>query len=169
MSAAVAVADIDPAGDRPHAIHATAVLLGEAGIVIRGRSGAGKSSLALALLELARTQGLFARLIGDDRVLVTGVNGRLMVEAHPAIAGKIERRGLGIVDLPHEGRAVVRLIVDLLDAETCGIPPRLPEAAERTAAIEATQVRRVALRAGASAVELAAQILFELPTGQADA
>jgi serine kinase of HPr protein (carbohydrate metabolism regulator) len=140
------------------------VLVGETGIVIRGRAGAGKSSLAVALLESARAQGLFARLVGDDRVYVALRNGRLMVTAHPAIAGKIERRGAGIFEVPHEGRAVVRLVVDLLDAEPgCGIEPRLPSAADRVTTIESANLPRVTLRAGDPAAELAAQILLELP------
>jgi serine kinase of HPr protein (carbohydrate metabolism regulator) len=149
---------------RGRAIHATAVLVGEAGIVIRGRSGAGKSSLAVALIESARSHGLFARLVGDDRVYVALRNGRLMVSAHPAIAGKIERRGAGIFEVPHEGKAVVRLIVDLLDAEPgCGIEPRLPSPADRVTTVESANVPRVTLRAGEPAAELAAQILLELP------
>ena len=49
----------------PLRVHASAVAIGEAGILIRGPSGAGKSSLALALIALAQLQGRFARLIAD--------------------------------------------------------------------------------------------------------
>ena len=48
-------------------IHATVVLVGEAGVLIRGASGSGKSALALALMSEAGRRGLFARLVGDDR------------------------------------------------------------------------------------------------------
>jgi serine kinase of HPr protein (carbohydrate metabolism regulator) len=165
MNAADHRAAIPPAERKPRPIHATAILVGESGIVIRGRSGAGKSSLALALLDLARLQGVFARLIGDDRIFVGAVNGRVMVEGHPAIAGKIERRGSGIRDVPHETRAVVRLVIDLLDVDpSCGIPPRLPDATDRRIAIDATEVPRLALPAGVPPAQLAAQVLSELPS-----
>ena len=49
-------------------IHASAIAIAEAGIVIRGASGSGKSRLALALIEVARCAGVFARLVGDDRI-----------------------------------------------------------------------------------------------------
>ena len=49
-------------------MHATAVIYGDYGVLILGPSGSGKSALALALLARARSAGLFAALIGDDRV-----------------------------------------------------------------------------------------------------
>lgn len=106
----------------PEGIHATAVVIGEAGVLIRGASGAGKSTLARELLRQAELAGRFARLVGDDRVRVTPRNGRLVAEAHPDIAGLIEIRGLGIVSMPYETAAVVRLVVDC-EAEP---PTRLP-------------------------------------------
>jgi HPr kinase/phosphorylase len=104
-------------------VHATAVLIGDAGVLIRGESGAGKSSLALALIQIVG-QAHFARLIGDDRVRLQVRGDRLIVSGHPAIAGQIERFGQGIARLPHEDAAVVRLIVDLTKRD---LTPRLPE------------------------------------------
>lgn len=52
-------------------VHGTAAVVGEAGVLIRGASGAGKSSLALALVDAAAARGLFARLVGDDRISCT--------------------------------------------------------------------------------------------------
>ena len=49
-------------------LHATAVAIGEAGILIRGASGSGKSSLAMDLIFVARHQARFASLVGDDRI-----------------------------------------------------------------------------------------------------
>ena len=65
-----------PAGDRSMsatpagwtALHATAVVVGESGVLLRGPSGAGKSSLALALIWAARERAGFAALVADDRV-----------------------------------------------------------------------------------------------------
>ncbi len=98
----------------PVSIHASAVVIGEAGIMIRGASGAGKSSLALALIALADQTAQFAALIGDDRLQLTVRNDRLIARGHPQLAGKIERRGQGILTLDAESAAVVRLVVDLL-------------------------------------------------------
>jgi HPr kinase/phosphorylase len=153
----------DPAGVRGHAIHATAILVGEAGIVIRGASGAGKSSIALAVLDLAGERGRFARLVGDDRVMVRAIGGRVIVSFHPAIAGKIERRSAGILDIAYEERAIVRLVVDLVDDDAaCGIPPRLPEPSDRFTEIAATTLPRFLLSAGAQPVDSALCVLREL-------
>ncbi|WP_375464117.1 HPr kinase/phosphorylase [uncultured Methylobacterium sp.] len=104
--------------------HATCVALGEAGVLIRGAAGAGKSSLALALIERAAGRGRFAALVGDDRIRLASMNGRLVARPHPALAGRIEIRGHGIVAVEAVIACVVRLIVDLVEAA-----PRLPEVA----------------------------------------
>ena len=63
-------------------IHASAVLIGAKAALIRGAAGAGKSQLALALIEAARAGALpFARLVADDRALVEVQSGRLLVRA----------------------------------------------------------------------------------------
>lgn len=111
-------------------VNANAVALGERGVLIRGRSGAGKSSLALALVEAWRRQGDFARLVGDDCVMAHLSGGRAVLGPHRAIAGLAEWRGIGILPQDFEPGAVLALIVDL---ETDGAgdgPLRLPEEAE---------------------------------------
>lgn len=95
------------------ALHATTIVVGEAAIVLRGPSGAGKTALALALIEAARRLGLFARLVADDRTLAREAGGRLIVAPHPRIAGRVERRFQGLGAAEHEGAAVARLVVDL--------------------------------------------------------
>jgi serine kinase of HPr protein (carbohydrate metabolism regulator) len=109
--------------------HASAVLVGEGGVLLRGASGVGKSLLALALIERVRREGGFAALVADDRVWLDAVNGRLIAHGSSQLAGLCERRCEGLVEAPHEPRAVLRLIVDL--AERGQAPPRMPEAADR--------------------------------------
>ena len=112
---------------RPLALHATALLLGEAGVLICGASGAGKSSLALACVAEAARRGLFAALVCDDRVLVSACGGQVVARAHAAIAGQVERRGLAIGVAAHECSAVLRLVVELVvDRAEAALLPRLP-------------------------------------------
>jgi serine kinase of HPr protein (carbohydrate metabolism regulator) len=102
-------------------IHASAVLVGPRAVLIRGPSGAGKSRLAFALIQ---TSGLpFARLVGDDRVHVEAIHGRLLVRPAETLGGLIEIRGLGLRRLPYESVAMVGLVVDLETPEA----ERLPE------------------------------------------
>jgi serine kinase of HPr protein (carbohydrate metabolism regulator) len=130
--------------DAAHAnLHASCVIVAECGILIRGESGAGKSSLAAALVSRARDRGEFAAWVADDRVLVKACGGRLIACPHLAIAGHFEARGLGILAAPHEARAVLRLVVDL---EKVG--DRLPPMNGLTAVIANVAVQRLPLVAG---------------------
>jgi serine kinase of HPr protein (carbohydrate metabolism regulator) len=106
-------------------VHGNALIVGEAGVLLRGPSGSGKSSLALDLIAFAAQRGVFARLIADDRVEVVNSHGRLIARPHSAIAGAIEERGVGIVPTPHEPAGVIRCVADL-SAPTTPPPERLP-------------------------------------------
>lgn len=127
---------------RADTIHASAVLLGECGIIVRGVSGAGKSALVAELLMLRPDA---ARLVADDRVAITANHGRLVAEVPDEIAGLLEVRGVGIVRLPHVAPVVVRLVVDLLPAEAC---PRLPEIADGRVVVCGVELPRLALPIG---------------------
>jgi HPr kinase/phosphorylase len=103
-------------------VHASAVLMGARAVLIRGPSGSGKSRLAFELIEAARTRSLFARLVADDRVHLERFSGRLLVRPAEALVGLIEVRGVGIMRLAYEPRAVVALAVDLAAADGARIP-----------------------------------------------
>jgi serine kinase of HPr protein (carbohydrate metabolism regulator) len=120
-------------------LHASAVLVGEAGVLVRGESGAGKSTLVRRIIESAQAKGLFARLIADDRVILAAEHGRLVARPHPAIAGRMEVRGVGIVAMDHAAAAVIRLVVD------CGAPPldRLPLRDQLYSNLGGVSVRRM--------------------------
>jgi hypothetical protein len=111
-------------------IHATAVAIGESGVLIRGPSGTGKSRLALMLIAAAARQGHFARLVGDDRVRLTTADGRVIARAPDAIAGFIEERGTGILACDHEAAVRLACIVDLAPAGVAAGPARLPDPAD---------------------------------------
>lgn len=140
-------------------IHATVVLVGEAGVLIRGASGSGKSALALALMSEAGRRGLFARLVGDDRVEIAQSGGRLTARGHPAVAGLIEERGTGLLSLPHETAAVVRCIVDLPAKSHDASPPRLPDAPDGRMEVGGVELPRLALSRSLGPEESARRIL----------
>jgi HPr kinase/phosphorylase len=141
-------------------LHASAVVIGEAGVLISGPSGAGKSSLALALIAAAESAGFFARLIGDDRIGVESRGGRVIARGHPLILGKIERRGQGICELPFLAAAVVRLLIRL-DGGKAAPPPRLPDEAHGHVVLAGVKVPFMQLRQDAAASDLAAAVLAD--------
>lgn len=98
----------------PTNVHATGLLLGSTGVLLRGPSGSGKSILALALLDRWDGRGQSAFLVSDDRVDLTAADGQLLMHAPEAIAGLIELRGRGIVERPHRSGVAVHLVIDLV-------------------------------------------------------
>ena len=88
-------------------VHASTVALEGRAVLITGLSGSGKSDLALRLLDRG-----FA-LVSDDRTIIRRDGPRLIASAPPNIAGKLEIRGIGIVDLSHVEDVPVSLLVEL--------------------------------------------------------
>ncbi|MBD8066197.1 hypothetical protein IC608_12030 [Devosia sp. PTR5] len=99
---------------KPVNIHGTGLVLGSCGVLLRGLSGAGKSVLALALLERWEARGQAALLVSDDRVDLVEEAGHLVMVAPPQLAGLIELRGRGIVSRPHQARSPLHLVIDLV-------------------------------------------------------
>ncbi len=131
---------------QPSSIHASALLCGTQGLLIRGPSGSGKSRLALSLLrELP-----FARLVGDDRVHLEAMHGRLLMRPAATLQGLIEIRGLGIRQVPFESVAVAHLVVDL------GVEgaERLPSERSKTTTIDGIALARLRVAPGACALTL---------------
>lgn len=91
----------------PLRVHASAVVIGGRAVLILGRSGAGKSALALALI------GRGAALLSDDQVMLFRADGGLLARPPAAIAGALEIRGFGLVRTPFVAEAPVVLAVDL--------------------------------------------------------
>ncbi len=88
-------------------VHGTAVKINDRGVLLRGKSGSGKSDLALILVDRGGT------LISDDQVLLAETDGTLVMEPPTSLAGLLEVRGLGIVQVPYEASMHLDLIVDL--------------------------------------------------------
>jgi serine kinase of HPr protein (carbohydrate metabolism regulator) len=89
-------------------LHASCVAVPDGrAVLISGRSGSGKSDLALRLIDRG------AALVSDDYTIVRRVSGRLLARAPANIEGRIEIRGLGILPLPFLTDMPVCLLVDL--------------------------------------------------------
>jgi serine kinase of HPr protein (carbohydrate metabolism regulator) len=123
-------------------VHASVAFVGGRGVLIRGASGSGKSSLLLALLD----RDPDTRLVADDRVVLTDDGGRLVASVPDAIAGRMEIRGVGIVRRPHLAFAPLDLVVDLVAAAEA---PRLPDADERMVEVGGRLLPRVFVISGA--------------------
>ncbi|WP_342104792.1 aldolase [Methylobacterium sp. SI9] len=103
-------------------LHGACCVLGGAGILIRGESGSGKSSLALLLAAAA--DGAF---VADDRIVCAVAGGDVVARPHAALAGRVEVRGQGILSVadlgvPVRPETILNLVVDLVD-----VSPRLPK------------------------------------------
>ncbi len=96
-------------------VHATGLVLGNSGIMLRGPTGSGKSLLALTLLDTWIARGFAAKLVADDRIDVEVTKSGLVMHAPPAIAGLVELRGRGIVSRPHVEKARIHLVIDFVD------------------------------------------------------
>jgi serine kinase of HPr protein (carbohydrate metabolism regulator) len=100
----------------PETLHATCVAIKGRGVLILGPSGAGKSDLALRLIDRG------AILVSDDGVAIRTDTGRMIASAPATIAGRMEIRDLGIVDIPAAESAAIALCVSL-DATRERMPP----------------------------------------------
>ncbi|MDW6024520.1 HPr kinase/phosphorylase [Mesorhizobium sp. BAC0120] len=112
-------------------IHATALVLGDRGVLITGASGSGKTTLALVLIRKFLLAGSFARLVADDQIFVKPRHGRVVVYSPRTIAGLAEVYGLGPQLLPHFESAVVDLVVRLVPKADA---PRLSDPLTETVA-----------------------------------
>jgi hypothetical protein len=88
-------------------VHAGCVAIGGRGVLIAGASGAGKSDLAMRLIDRG------AALVADDYVSLRAEAGQVIASAPAAIAGLIELRGVGLLTLPYLAQAPVALVVDI--------------------------------------------------------
>jgi HPr kinase/phosphorylase len=100
-------------------IHGTCVEIEGVGVLLRGQSGSGKSDLALRLIEDG------ARLVADDQTELRRDGAGIVASAPPAIAGRLEIRGVGILAARSVASAPLALVVDLVPAASV---ERLPEA-----------------------------------------
>jgi serine kinase of HPr protein (carbohydrate metabolism regulator) len=126
-------------------VHASAVLVGDRAVLIRGPSGSGKSRLAFDLILAGRAGQIPAAvLVGDDRIYLEFAQDQLIVRPARELAGLIEIRGLGIRRCDFSEQAVVGLVVDLsaVDAE------RMPAPDTRFTAVAGVILPRISVASG---------------------
>ena len=104
-------------------VHGTAIMLWDQGVLLRGPSGAGKSDLALRLIDCG------AVLVADDRVNLTRAKDSVQMSAPANLLGKLEIRGLGIVQMACVPSAPLAMVCDLIPADQID---RIPAAATET-------------------------------------
>lgn len=97
--------------------HASSVAIEDAGILILGPSGSGKSDLALRLIDSGAT------LISDDRTICRKIKNDIFLYCQKSICGKIEVRGMGIFTVPFIDFVKLKLVVMMTEKNV----PRLPE------------------------------------------
>ena len=100
-------------------VHASTVSIGGHAVLIAGNSGSGKSDLALRLIDRG------AVLVSDDYTVVVRTDAGLLASPPETIRGRMEVRGIGLVEMPVESAVPVALMVTLDDPV-----PRMPEPGE---------------------------------------
>ena len=91
--------------------HSTSVVIEDLGILIRGKSGSGKSDLALRLIDSGAT------LVSDDVTICKKSGDYLYLYPHPETKGLLEVRELGIMTVPYVENVRLFLVVELVEEE----------------------------------------------------
>ncbi|MBR1126190.1 HPr kinase/phosphatase C-terminal domain-containing protein [Bradyrhizobium lablabi] len=141
-------------------VHASAVLVGDRAVLIRGPSGSGKSRLAFDLILAGRSGQIPpAVLVGDDRVHLDTSGGKLLVRPAATLTGLIEIFGLGIRQTEYVPEAFVGLVVDLAAADA----ERMPAAESLTTKINGVELPRLPVNLRNSPLPLIAAALTTTP------
>ena len=97
-------------------MHATCVDINGSGVLIVGRSGSGKSSLAINLIALGST------LVADDQCEIVKKNNKLCVFKPTSLPSSIEIRGIGLVSVSMVVEASLDWVVNMDEAEKERMP-----------------------------------------------
>ena len=117
-------------------VYATCVSLNGKGILLLGKTGSGKSDLALRLIEQTG-----AILVADDRTDLQIKNNEITACCPNKIKGLLEVRGIGIIKKKYRQKAKIHLVVELV--ENRQEVDRLPE--EDFWEFEKIKVRKIKL------------------------
>jgi serine kinase of HPr protein (carbohydrate metabolism regulator) len=128
-------------------LHATCLDIGGRGVLIQGRPGAGKSDLAIRLIDqpgsgIAGGLPKTARLVADDQVVIRRLAAGLVASPPENLRGLIEIRGLGILKIPYCPETILRLIVTLRKNEEID---RMPQPTDLMVKILGVGLPRISL------------------------
>lgn len=98
-------------------LHATTVQIRGRGVMVMGKSGAGKTETALTLIERAVTRGEEALLVSDDRTLLHVDGSKLIASVPDSLAGGVEIRGAGLFTVAYVKQTPLDLVVILVSRE----------------------------------------------------
>ncbi len=124
----------------PDTIHATLVQLFGFGVLLRGPSNSGKSSIALRLLDEAEQSRTPCSLIADDQVILASKADHLVGKAPDRLFGKIEMRGIGIINVEARHESMIDLVVDLVPPQSL---ERMPDEKLDFVTIAGVKIRRI--------------------------
>ena len=96
--------------------HSTSVVIEDLGVLIRGKSGIGKSDLALRLIDSGAT------LISDDVTICKKIGDYLYLFSHYDTRGLLEVREIGIMTVPYVENIKLNLVVELVEKKFERIP-----------------------------------------------
>lgn len=111
----VGARDTQPTPSSAVNLHATAIVIGDVGLLFTGASGSGKSAAAFACMVDARRRNLFSALVADDQIFVDRRGEALFAMRPATIAGLMELRGSGIATLPSVAETPLHLAVRMVD------------------------------------------------------
>ena len=97
-------------------MHATCVDINGSGVLILGRSGSGKSSLAINLIALG------SKLVADDQCKLVKENNSFRIFKPASLPNSIEVRGIGLVSVPTVVETRLDWVVNMDEAETERMP-----------------------------------------------
>jgi HPr kinase/phosphorylase len=145
-------------------LHATAIAIGSRGALIRGPSGSGKSDLALRCLALGPSALLrdAVRLVADDQVLLRRETARLVATAPQVLRGRLEVRGVGVLEVAVASEADIILVADLVaEAPIERLPDPWPRA--HIMGLEVPLIRLRPFESSAPAKLVATLVMAALP------
>lgn len=99
-------------------LHGTTVALKEKAVLILGKPGMGKSSLALQLIDRG------AKLVADDQTCLTLEKDALYASCPAPLKGLMEVRGVGLCPFPSQDTVPLALVVELCEPQDL---QRLPD------------------------------------------
>ncbi len=97
-------------------MHATSVYINGKGIIIFGKSGAGKSNLAIKLISFG------AKLISDDQTQLELNKNKIFLRKPDTTPNFIEARGIGLIEVPQVTSAELFCFVKITEIELKRLP-----------------------------------------------